>query len=99
MGYETRCIALGASDLGADHIRKRYWLRAHAHGDSELRGPIDAEVGGMPKLCGSVWSADPRDSRVSNGAADRVERLKATGDGQVVCVAVSAWRCLESLEQ
>jgi DNA (cytosine-5)-methyltransferase 1 len=44
MGYSTRCIALAAADLGADHIRKRYWLRAYADGDSELHMPIDAEV-------------------------------------------------------
>ena len=35
MGYRTRCIALAASDLGADHIRKRYWLAAYADDDSE----------------------------------------------------------------
>lgn len=36
MGYKTRCIPLSAADLGADHVRPRYWLRAHADSDGEL---------------------------------------------------------------
>lgn len=39
MGYETRAVALSAADLGADHLRRRYWLLAHAHGDRELPSP------------------------------------------------------------
>jgi len=46
MGYRTRCIALAASDLGADHIRQRYWLLAYTDDDSELLLPVDAEVAG-----------------------------------------------------
>lgn len=96
MGYETRCIALSAADLGADHGRPRYWLRAHAHGDSELRNSVDAEVAELQSLCAGVWSALPGGPRTSDGLAHRVERLGAIGDGQIPAVAAAAWRILEA---
>lgn len=99
MGYETRCIALSAADMGGDHIRQRYWLRAHSDHEGELHGGIDAEVGRVQKLCGSVWQTEPGDPRVSDGMAGRMDRLAATGDGQVVCVAVSAWRIMSGLPE
>lgn len=94
MGYQTRCIALSAADLGGDHLRRRYWLRAHAHGDGELRLPFNAEVAELPRLYQGIWSAEPWQPRVADGMAGGVERLEATGDGQVPCVAAAAWRIL-----
>jgi DNA (cytosine-5)-methyltransferase 1 len=35
--------------------------------------------------------------RVANGVADRVDRLKALGNGQVSFCAASAWRILNEL--
>jgi DNA (cytosine-5)-methyltransferase 1 len=99
MGYETRCIALAASDLGADHGRKRYWLSAHAHGDSELCGPVDAKVGMLPSLYGRVWSAEPGSLRASDGLADRLDRIGAAGDGQVAAVAAAAWQIMNALSR
>ena len=49
------------------------------------------------------WSADPADApesrlgRVANGVANRVDRLKAIGNGQVPLCAATAWRMLTSL--
>lgn len=94
MGYRTRAVALSAADLGADHIRKRYWLLAHADGDSELREPVHAEVAELPRVRPSVWLAQPRESRMADGMAFRMERLAATGDGQVPVVAAMAFRIL-----
>lgn len=96
MGYETNCIALSAADLGADHARKRYWLRAYADDESELRGTVDAEVASLQSICSSVWSSEPGSPRVADGLARRVERLEATGDGQVAIVAAAAWRLLRA---
>lgn len=91
MGYKARCIALSASYLGADHHRPRYWLRAHAHGDSELLGPLDAEVEMLPRLRSGIWGAQPGGIRIPDGLAGRMDRIEAAGDGQVAAVAAAAW--------
>jgi DNA (cytosine-5)-methyltransferase 1 len=46
--------------------------------------------------CGSSqwWKIEPELGRVANGVADRVDRLKAIGNGQVSAVAATAWRIL-----
>lgn len=95
MGYQTKCIALSAADMGGDHQRKRYWLRAHADYEGQLRSTVNAEVALEPKLLGGVWEAAPGASRISDGMAGRMDRFRATGNGQVPCVAVAAW-CLMS---
>ena len=40
------------------------------------------------------WLSEPAVGRVANGVADRVDRLKALGNGQVPAVAALAWRRL-----
>ncbi len=96
MGYKTNCIALSASDLGGDHFRKRYWLRAYADDKGQLCGGVDAEVGVLEELCGRVWEAAPGTPRISDGLADRVERFATTGNGQVPIVAATAWRLMSN---
>jgi DNA (cytosine-5)-methyltransferase 1 len=98
MGYETRCIALSASDVGADHARKRYWLAAHADRHSELRRPVDAEVAELQRVCGRVWRAYAGSVRAPNGMAGRMDRIAAAGDGQVAIVAAAAWRLMNADE-
>lgn len=96
MGYKAQCIALSAAELGGDHIRTRYWLRAYPDGHGKLRGRIYAEMARLSRFCAGVWSTEPASSRISDGLANRVERLEATGDGQVPAVAAAAWRILEA---
>ena len=43
---------------------------------------------------GHIWGIESRLGRVANGVADRVDRLKAIGNGQVSIVAATAWRIL-----
>ncbi len=43
---------------------------------------------------GSWWAVEPELGRVANGVADRVDRLKAIGNGQVSAVARAAWEIL-----
>lgn len=95
MGYETRAIALSAADLGADHIRPRYWLLAYADSDSELRSSVDAEAPLRAGVRPRVWEAEPTGARVAHGLADRLDRLQATGDGQIPVVAATAWMLLK----
>jgi DNA (cytosine-5)-methyltransferase 1 len=94
LGYTVRCVALSAADVGADHVRKRYWLLAHADMHSELRGAVDAKVAQRSRIRPGVWDADPDESRMDDGHSTRVERIEATGDAQVPIVAARAWRIL-----
>lgn len=94
MGYTTRAISLSASDLGADHIRKRYWLLAYADRDGELLKPLNAKVAGMQGFCEGLWTAKPEQPRMADELAFRMERLAATGNGQVPCVAATAFSIL-----
>lgn len=94
LGYAVRCMALSAADVGADHIRQRYWLLAHADAHGELRVPINAEVAELSRVRPRVWQAGPDESRMVDGLAARMERLESTGNGQVPIVAATAFRIL-----
>lgn len=93
-GYKTKRINLNASDLGADHIRSRWWLLAYADNESELHGGINAEVGMLPEIQGSFWEANPFVGGVHVGDSFRVDRFKCTGNIQVPIVAATAFRIL-----
>ena len=90
MGYETRCIELSAKDLGGDHIRPRCWLLAYADDKGKLLRGVNAKVAELQGMASSFWESDPGSARVFDGVAYRVDRLKATGNGQVPVVAVNA---------
>lgn len=90
MGYETRAISLSAQDLGADHIRPRHWLLAYADDPRELLRSVHAEARLLPSLGHRVWESDPRSAGVADGLAGRMDRIAATGNGQVPVVAVAA---------
>ena len=94
MGYSTKAVALSAADLGANHIRERYWLLAYTNDQSELLRTVNAEMGVCSCLYHRVWEAEPWSARVADGVAGRMERYKATGNGQVPIVAATAWRVL-----
>ena len=98
MGYETRAITLSAKDLGADHVRERSWLLAYADDKSELLRGLDAEMAVQSQFQNSIWKTYPDESRVAAGMADRLERFKGTGNGQVPIVAVCALVCLVKSE-
>ncbi|WP_434456540.1 DNA cytosine methyltransferase [Stutzerimonas urumqiensis] len=90
LGYKTDMLALSASDLGADHVRDRYWLLAYANDKGELRRAINAEVAVSQGFRHGLWQADPRDSRMADGLAGRMERYTSTGNGQLPIVAATA---------
>lgn len=94
LGYETSCISLSASDLGADHVRRRYWLLAYTDDKSKLLRGFHAEMAVGKGFQNGVWESEPDGSRMVDGVAYRVERYKATGNGQVPIVAVAALHAL-----
>jgi DNA (cytosine-5)-methyltransferase 1 len=95
MGYSVRCVRMAASDVGADHVRERYWLRAHTNVHGQLRSEVDAEMGLRSRIRPGVWETYPDESRMADGLAHRMDRLAATGNGQVPIVAATAWQLLE----
>lgn len=90
MGYKAEMLALSAADLGADHVRERYWLLAYADDKSELRSHIDAKVAECAEFREGVWQAMPWRTGMDDGVAGRMERYEATGNGQVSIVAAAA---------
>jgi len=96
MGYDARWGVLGASDIGAEHERKRIWIVADSNG-SQLEG---GQLSQRSKSSHSAfsharWGKDkPGMDRALDGVAARVDRLKAIGNGQVPSVAALAWRIL-----
>lgn len=94
MGYQTRCVELSAKDLGADHVRGRCWLIAYTDDPGELLRAVNAKVEVVPSMAANVWMRDPGVARVSDGLANRMDRLKASGNGQVPIVAIGALAAL-----
>jgi DNA (cytosine-5)-methyltransferase 1 len=98
MGYKAEMLALSAADLGADHIRKRYWLLAYADDKSELQRKINAEMAKCPEFFEGIWQATPGEPRMVDGMAGRLERHTAIGNGQVPIVAASAMWSLANFD-
>jgi len=94
MGYQVRCLELSAKDLGADHIRARYWLLAHSDMHSKLFSAVNEKTSIMQIIQPRIWETFPNESRMDDGVAYRLDRLKATGNGQVPAVAAAAWKLL-----
>jgi DNA (cytosine-5)-methyltransferase 1 len=96
IGYRTEVIGLSAKDLGADHIRRRYWLLAYPNVCDELCCRINAEASELPNLRTGIWETYPNESRMAHGVADRLDRFRSIGNGQVPIVAATAWRLLQN---
>ncbi len=94
MGYKTKAVPLSAKDLGADHIRERYWLFAYSDNDGELHCEVNAEMGFLQELDKNIWGDYPDQLRMADGIPARVDRLKAIGNAQVPICAATAWRIL-----
>ena len=93
-GYNSINIKMSAAELGADHLRERFWLLAYTDVYSQLCRREYAETQNMPQLCGSVWQTIPDELRAHDGVAYRMDRLKAVGNGQVPIVAAMAFLTL-----
>lgn len=91
IGYRCEYIKLSAKDLGADHERSRFWLLAYSYDDGELCSPVNAETLVLPELCNRVWESNPFEYGIPDGVANRVDRNRAIGNGQVPIVAAMAF--------
>jgi len=98
LGYRVPpALCVAASDVGAPHLRKRWWLLAADADDAgceQQRRPIAGQAAYAPAELCSWWQAEPPVGRVVNGLAHRVDRLRALGNGQVPMAAATAWHYL-----
>jgi DNA (cytosine-5)-methyltransferase 1 len=104
LGYDSRWGVLGARHVGANHWRRRMWLLAYsgsspANSNGEVvwkqpgRGGREGRKSEtLPRE--SNWWDLPRYAGVDDGVAHRMERVRATGNGQVPAVAALAWLVL-----
>lgn len=103
LGYDAQWGVLGADAVGAHHRRDRIWILAYTSCERleklEFSAKCD-QVGFNTRRNDAAlwWERDPADGppesrvgRVANGVANRVDRLKAIGNGQVPAVVVEAW--------
>ena len=99
MGYDCRWTCVSAAEVGASHLRKRWFLlgrevsaKSGIYGKSQLMA--DSNEKRLPTerakfeaarttKCGGPWEAEPNVGRVVNGLAFRVDRIKALGNGVV----------------
>ena len=102
MGFDAEWGVVSAQDLGAEHGRERIWIVAHSMCQG-LPGGVPSREGrsqaaGIKARSaakrGCRWPVEPSVGRVANGMAQRVDRIKALGNGQVSRVAATAWRVL-----
>jgi DNA (cytosine-5)-methyltransferase 1 len=96
MGYDAQWGVLGAWHAGAPHRRDRLWIVAtNTDSDSEHAFPLNAEVAGSSEHIGP-WATEPGVGRVAYGVAEKLDRLRAVGNGQVPAVVKIAWETLKS---
>jgi len=109
MGFDAKWGVLGASEVGAKHRRDRIWIVGNSNNQPGLqassqtntqRGQWDA----WKDIGWEYWRRTPApDWQISetvsdgvlDGLANRVDRLKAIGNGQVPLCAATAWRILK----
>jgi len=94
MGYSSSGLPLSTADLGADHIRTRYWILAYPHNKGKLFGALNAEMVRVPGVRPCVWDTYPIKSGMDDGDTHRMDRYKAVGNMQVPIVAATAFRIL-----
>ena len=108
MGFDARWGVLGADSVGAKHRRERIWILGNTNDKSRLqaseetcakRGKWKAwnDIGWKywQRIPPPDWSIPETVSDgILDGMADRLDRFKAIGNGQVPLCAATAWRIL-----
>ena len=108
MGFDAQWCVLGAKALGARHKRDRMWIVGHANNKpglqaSQTTSPERSEWDSWKDIGWQYWERTPSpdwsipeavSDGILNGVANRMDRFKAIGNGQVPAVAATAWRLL-----
>lgn len=101
LGYAVSPANISAADIGADHIRSRWWLIAHSDDEGQLLSAINAKVAIMRELRQSVWGAEnyARAVRVSDGLPNRAHRLRCLGNAVVPQIPELIGRAIMEVER
>lgn len=98
MGLSCNARRISAHDIGADHLRDRWWAIAHPYEDRELHRALDAEMAVLLALRGHLWGAQPFRAavRTSDGLSNRVDRrgVKALGNAVLPQIPEAIGRAL-----
>lgn len=100
MGYDAEWACISAGNVGSPHQRERIWIMGYAPGFGLQEGDIDLRqhFKEWPGHTGA-WNGRRMDKPgivgVVDGVANWMDRLKASGNGQVSRVAATAWRILK----
>lgn len=103
LGYDVKWGVLGAWHAGAPHKRNRMWILASHPNRSTVRvqqrrrSREDREVKAQS---GNVdWWPQPDFAGMDYGVANRLDRVRATGNAQVPAVAALAWKVLNGEDE
>lgn len=98
LGYDVRWGVLSACSFDAPHTRERVFAVAYTSEQGrkvrEQRGRQQRQEDRHQKWNLHHWFSQSEPIRVAPGLANRVERIAATGNGQLPVMAASAWRLL-----
>ena len=94
MGADGRWGVLSAKDFGACHLRERLWVVANTDREGKLQPQGRQQEKRERARDSRWWATEPGLVRVGHGIPNRVERIRALGNGQVPAVVVGAWETL-----
>lgn len=109
VGFDCRWTIVSAGELGAPHLRERWWLYAHADGtELQVPGDIENEKGqhrGSPRdsaialVQRDLWDQSASElCRVDDGLSPKTHRLRALGNAVVPLQAREAFMRLAGLK-
>jgi DNA (cytosine-5)-methyltransferase 1 len=91
MGFNATWGVFSAADIGARHERERIWIVADT---LPIRERWNVGNKAMGELGRFTVQDEPEPPRMVDDVAARMDRINATGNGQVPAVAAAAWRIL-----
>jgi DNA (cytosine-5)-methyltransferase 1 len=101
MGYNAKWGVLGAGRFGGCHNRERIWVLAHDSNLHKYEGDYPFQeiqrrtiASAIATSEGCWWKTVPEVGRVANGVANRLDRARAIGNGQIPGVAANASKIL-----
>lgn len=99
MGYDAVWGVFGAEACGAPHKRARFWLLAYPNDPIQRKLAFDVEMASASKSESSsrgsrTWWGVTCLEGVADGMAHRMDRARATGNGQVAPLVPLVWRTL-----
>lgn len=97
IGFSCAIARASAACVAAPHRRERHWLVADSDRESQCGLRINAEVAQSSAASISLWKEkyDASVLGVDDGVANRMDRLRALGNGQIPSVAALAWETLK----